>query len=155
MNTSVCPGSKVADTGLKTERPSTRFSISFEPSALKSRLIVTDNATGTELHYSNNSAEELLNTIARALGKTVQATATPTDTPVRNVSQDDVTPEERKMEHRISEQKNGFATVEQLQAWGFNAEAIAECLEVQQRRMLPVKHVSLLDRRLGRMTNRA
>jgi hypothetical protein len=68
----------------------------------------------------------------------------------------ELTREERKMEHRVSEQKSGFATLEQLEAWGFHPDAIAECLATHQRRllMLPLKPAGLADSRLGRITNR-
>jgi hypothetical protein len=106
-----------------------------------------------EIHYSPNAAEELLNAIAGSLGKSVRSTGNIMD---ENSWQRDLTREERKMEHRVSEQKGGFATLEQLEAWGFNSDAIAECLTTQQRRMLmlPLKPASLADRRLGRITNR-
>jgi hypothetical protein len=68
----------------------------------------------------------------------------------------ELTREERKMEHRASEQKSGFATLEQLEAWGFHSDAIAECLTTHQRRMLmlPLKPAGVPDHRLGPIANR-
>jgi hypothetical protein len=155
MNNSFCPEPQDTDanTATKTDSPSNRFKISFELSASKRRVIVSDHDTATEIHYSHNAAEELLNAIAESLGKSVHSTANIMD---GKSWQKELTREERKMEHRVSEQKSGFATLEQLEAWGFHADAIAECLSTQQRRMLmlPLKPASLADRRLGRITNR-
>jgi hypothetical protein len=103
----------------------------------------------------NNSfcPENWLNAIAGSLGTSVHSTGN-----IRNEKpwQKELTREERKMEHRVSEQKSGFATLEQLEAWGFDPDAIAECLTTQQRRilMLPLQPASLADRRLGRIANR-
>jgi hypothetical protein len=155
MNNSVCPEPQgtAADPARKTDSPSSRFKISIELSALKRRVIVTDHDMAMEIHYSHNAAEELLNAIAGSLGRSVRSTGKIME---ENPWQKELTREERKMEHRVSEQKSGFATLEQLEAWGFNADAIAECLTTHQRRMLmlPLKPASLADRRLGRMTNR-
>ena len=155
MNNSFCPEPQgiAAEAASKTDSSSNRFKISIELSALKRRVIVTDHDTATEIHYSHNAAEELLNAIAGSLGKSVHATGNIMD---GKSWQKELTREERKMEHRVSEQKSGFATLEQLEAWGFHADAIAECLTTQQRRMLmlPLKPASLADRRLGRITNR-
>jgi hypothetical protein len=154
MNNS-CPEPQgiAADAARKTDSASSRFKISIELSALKRRVIVTDHYMAMEIHYSHNAAEELLNAIAGSLGKSVHSTGNITD---EKSWQKELTREERKMEHRVSEQQSGFATLEQLEAWGFDPDAIAECLTTQQRRMLmlPLKPASLADRRLGRITNR-
>jgi hypothetical protein len=112
-----------------------------------------DAAGKTGSHYSQNAAGELLNAITGCLGKSVHLTANFTN---GNPWQKELTREERKMEHRVSEQKSGFATLEQLEAWGFHSDAIAECLTTHQRRMLmlPLKPASVADGRLGGMTNR-
>jgi hypothetical protein len=107
------------------------------------------------------------NSFCRALQGTAADTGHRTDSPAKRFEisielaaskpwQKELTREERKMEHRISEQKSGFATLEQLEAWGFHADAIAECLTTQQRRllMLPLRPANLADRRLGHITNR-
>jgi hypothetical protein len=155
MNNSFCPEPQViaADAAGKTDSPSKRFDISIELSASKRGVIVVDRDTAMEIHYSHNTAEELLNAIACSLGKSVHSTGNLMD---ERPWLKELTREERKMEHRVSEQKSGFATLEQLEAWGFHADAIAECLSTQQRRMLmlPLKPASLADRRLGRITNR-
>ena len=53
------------------KRPSTRFTISSEVSTSKPRgITIMDLAMGTEVHYSDSSAEELVDTMARALGRT-------------------------------------------------------------------------------------
>jgi hypothetical protein len=155
MNNSFCPEPQgtAADAAGKTDSPSNRFKVSIELSALKRRITVTDHDTATEIHYSHNAAEELLNAIAGCLGKSVHLTGNTMD---EESWQKELTREERKMEHRVSEQKSGFATLEQLEAWGFHSDAIAECLTTHQRRMLmlPLKPARLADRRLGRITNR-
>jgi hypothetical protein len=155
MNNSFCPKPQgtAADSARKTDSPSNRFKISIELSSPKRRVIVTDHDTATEIHYSHNAAEELLSAIAGSLGKSVHSTGNIMD---ESPWQKELTREERKMEHRVSEQKSGFATLEQLEAWGFDPDAIAECLTTQQRRMLmlPLKPACLADRRLGRITNR-
>jgi hypothetical protein len=133
MNTSVWPGSRVAAADhVPSARPYTKFAISLESCPSRRRVIVTDRATGTEIYYSHNSAEELLNEIARALGKSVETAGDFMD---RGSWRKEVTREERQMEHRASEQRSGFATTEQLETWGFNSEAIAECLSLQPKRM--------------------
>ena len=151
MNNSFCPTPQCSAS--KTDSLPNRFKISIELSTLKRRVIVADHDTATEIHYSHDAAEELLNAIAASLGKSVHSTANIMD---EKPWQSELTREERKMEHRVAEQKGGFATLEQLEAWGFDPEAIAECLTTQQRRMLmlPLKPASLADRRLGRITNR-
>jgi hypothetical protein len=151
MNNSFCPTPQ--GSASKTDSLPNRFKISIELSTLKRRVIVADHDTATEIHYSHDAAEELLNAIAASLGKSVHSTANIMD---EKPWQSELTREERKMEHRVAEQKGGFATLEQLEAWGFDPEAIAECLTTQQRRMLmlPLKPASLADRRLGRITNR-
>jgi hypothetical protein len=85
-----------------------------------------------------------------------QSTAADAARKDENPWQKELTREERKMEHRASEQKSGFATLEQLEAWGFHSDAIAECLTTHQRRMLmlPLKPVGLADHRLGTIANR-
>jgi hypothetical protein len=155
MNNSFCPETQdtAAGSAGKTGSLSNRFKINIELSALKRRVIVADHDTATEIHYSHDAAHELLNAIAGSLGKSVHPTANIMD---EKPWRDELTREERKMEHRVSEQKGGFATLEQLEAWGFDPDAIAECLTTQQRRMLmlPLKPASLADRRLGRIQNR-
>jgi hypothetical protein len=154
MNNSFCPEPQgtAADAACKTDSSSNRFNISLELSASR-RVIVVDRDKAMEIHYSHNTAEQLLNAIAGSLGKSVHSTGNIMD---EKPWQKELTREERKMEHRVSEQKSGFATLEQLEAWGFDPDAIAECLTTQQRRMLmlPLKPASLADRRLGRITNR-
>jgi hypothetical protein len=67
---SFCLGSQITDTTVKVERPSTRFTISSEVSTSRpGGIIITDLASGTEVHYSHASAEELFNAMARVLGK--------------------------------------------------------------------------------------
>ena len=155
MNNSFCPEPQgtAAESARKTDSPSNRFNVSIELSASMRRVIVVDRDKAMEIHYSHNTAEELLNAIACSLGKSVHSTGNIMD---ENPWQKELTREERKMEHRVSEQKSGFATLEQLEAWGFDPDAIAECLTTQQRRMLmlPLQPASLADRRLGRITNR-
>src|ERR1700678_4156282 len=101
MNNSFCPEPQgtAADAASKTDSPSNRFKISFELSASKRRVIVTDHDTATEIHYSHNAAEELLNAIADSLGKSVHSTANIMD---GKSWQKELTREERKMEHRVS-----------------------------------------------------
>ena len=155
MNNSFCPEPQctAADAACKTDSSSNRFNISIELSASKRRVIAVDRDAAMEIHYSHNTAEGLLNAIACSLGESAHSTGNIVD---GKSWQKELTREERKMEHRVSEQKSGFATLEQLEAWGFDPDAIAECLTTQQRRMLmlPLKPASLADRRLGRITNR-
>jgi hypothetical protein len=155
MNKSFCPEPQgiAADAARKADSPADGFKISMEPSALKRRVIVTDHDTATEIHYSQSAAEELLNAIADSLGKSVRSTGNLMD---EKPWQNGLTREERKMEHRVSEQENGFATLEQLEAWGFHPDAIAECLTTHQRRllMLPLKPAGLADSHRSRTMNR-